>query len=68
MTIRQRLEEVLNEMSEEHLKQLLEYAEFLTTTDEYEAWHEFGRQQLARLYEGEESDYTLADIKRELDS
>jgi tRNA A37 N6-isopentenylltransferase MiaA len=68
MTIRQRLDEVLKEMSEERLKQLLEYAEFLTERDEYEAWHEFGRRQLARLYEGEESDYTLADIKEELDT
>ena len=68
MTIRQRLDEVLTEMSEERLKQILEYAEFLTERDEYDAWHAFGRGQLARLYEGEESDYTLADIKKELDS
>jgi hypothetical protein len=68
MTIRQRLDEVLTEMSDERLKQILDYAEFLTERDEYEAWHAFGRSQLARLYEGEDSDYTLADIKKDLRS
>jgi hypothetical protein len=64
MTIRLRLDAVLNDMAEDRLRQLLKYAEFLTLRDEYEAWHEFGRQQFARIYDGDESDYSLEDVKQ----
>jgi hypothetical protein len=67
MTIRQKLDELLGQMSEDHLAQILDYAESLTERDEYEAFHAFGRNQLARLYEGDNTEYTEADIKRELD-
>jgi hypothetical protein len=67
MTTRQRLDEVLKQMSDERLKQLLEFAEFLSERDEYEAWHEFGRRQFARLYDDDETEYTLDDIKEDVD-
>ncbi len=68
MTIRNQLDQLLNELSEEGLKQVLEFTEFLNGKDEREAWHEFGLQQAARFYEGDESNYTLDDIIEDADS
>jgi hypothetical protein len=62
MTIRNQIDQLLNDLSEERLKQVLEFTEFLSATDEREAWNAFGLQQAARFYDGDESDYTLDDI------
>ena len=66
MTTRTKLDQLLGELSEARLKQVLEFTEFLSSRDEDEAWHSFGLEQAARFYEGEDSDYTLDDIKKEL--
>jgi len=46
----------------------LEFARFLSLREDREAWQEFGRRQLARAYGNEEPEYTLDDIKPELQS
>ena len=62
VTIQERLQEIIEDLSEEHLRALLEFAEFLDASEEREAWNRFGLDQLAKLYEGDEADYSLADI------
>ena len=66
MTTRNKLNQLLSELSEERLRQVLEYTEFLSSKDEDEAWRSFGLERAALLYEGDDSDYTVDDIKPDL--
>jgi hypothetical protein len=50
-------------MSDEQLREVLNFAEFLSWQEERAAWRTFGQAQLARAYGPDEPDYTLADVK-----
>jgi hypothetical protein len=63
MTVHERLQQLAAKMPEDRLKELLDFAEFLTLRDEQAEWRRFGLAQLARAYSGEEPEYTLADLK-----
>jgi hypothetical protein len=63
MTTKEALDVVLHELPEERLSQLLDFARFLSSRDEAEAWQQFGRMQLAKAYGPDEPDYTLDDVK-----
>ena len=62
MTIHERLNEIIEDLSEERLRTLLEFAEFLDAREEREAWTNLGLEQLAMAYGDDEPEYTLADI------
>ena len=62
MTIHERLNEIIEDLSEERLRALLEFAEFLDAREEREAWTNLGLEQLALAYGDDEPEYTLADI------
>ena len=67
VTTRDALVQVLQELPENRLGELLDFARFLTIQEEREAWSQFGRSSLAKAYGNDEPDYTETDLKPELD-
>jgi hypothetical protein len=68
MTTREALDEVLQDLPEDRVTEILDFARFLSWQEERETWRQSGRAQLARAYGPNEPDYTLEDLKPELDS
>lgn len=66
VTTQETLHEILQILPENRLDQLLDFARFLSEHDEREAWRKFGRNQLARAYGPDEPEYSLDDLKPEL--
>jgi hypothetical protein len=64
MTVLETLHQVLESFPEDRLRQILDYARFLSWAEEREDWQQFGRLQLARAYGPDEPEYTEADLKR----
>lgn len=64
MTVRQAIDEVLQSMPEDRLRDVLDFARFLATQQERKQWQEFQRMQLARAYGPDEPDYSESDLKR----
>lgn len=64
MATRAVLNQVLDQLAEERLNQVLDYARYLSLQGEQNAWRQFGRQQFANAYGDDEPEYTLSDIKR----
>ena len=60
--MRARVLELSAVLSEERLRALLHYVEYLAHWEEQEAWSRFGLQNLAKAYSDDEPEYTLADI------
>ena len=65
MTVKEKLTVVLDSLAEDRLREVLDFAEFLSWREERESWHEFGKAQLARAYGPDEPEYTCADLKRD---
>ena len=65
MTAKQALDSILQELPENRLGEVLDFARFLSVQDEQSAWSQFGREQLARAYGDDEAEYTEADLKPE---
>jgi hypothetical protein len=65
MTTRELLDKVLATLPEERLRQLLDFAQFLSLQEEQKEWCQAGLATLAELYSPEEPEYTQADIKPE---
>ena len=65
MTTRQVISELLQRMREEELRQVLDFARFLSSRAEREGWGSLALAQLERAYGPEESEYTEADLKPE---
>ncbi len=63
MNARASLDHLLEGLSEDRLRQLVNFARFLAEEDEQAAWQRFGQTQLARAYGPDEPDYTEADLK-----
>jgi hypothetical protein len=57
------LDHLLRGLSDERLRQLIDFARFLAREDERRDWQELGRSQLSRAFGPDEPDYTVADIK-----
>jgi hypothetical protein len=68
MTARQMLEQVLLELPEDRVGELLDFARFLNSQEEREAWSAQGRRHLAKAYGDDEPDYTESDLKPEFDA
>jgi hypothetical protein len=66
MTAREMLDQVLVELPEDRVAEVLDFARFVSSREEREAWRQSGRAQLARAYGDNEPDYSEADLKPEL--
>lgn len=65
MSVKERLEKVLEALPEERLREVLDFTAFLRLQEEQEEWRQFGQAQLARAYGPNEPEYTRADLKSE---
>ncbi len=68
MSVKESLEKVLEALPEERLREVLDFAEFLSWQEERQAWRQFGQGQFARAYGPNEPEYTSADLKPERNS
>ncbi|MGA2064246.1 MAG: hypothetical protein ABSG86_04735 [Thermoguttaceae bacterium] len=68
MTSRDLLEGILRSLPENRLQEVLDFARFLSLQEDREAWQEFGRRQFARAFGEDEAEYSLDEIKPELES
>jgi hypothetical protein len=62
MSLRQTLNAVLDQLPEEKVRKLLDFARFLSLQEECAEWQVLGRKQLARAYGESEPEYTSADL------
>ncbi len=58
-----RLELILEGLSEDRIRQLIDFARFLALEQDRQEWQRFGQEGLARAYGPEEPDYSEADIR-----
>ncbi len=69
MTTREALREVLGELMErmpdEKLREVLDFARFVNSRAERDAWRDLALSQLDRVYGPDEPEYTEADVKAE---
>ncbi len=65
MTTRQALKDLVEQMGEDELREVLDFARFLSSRAEREAWRGLALAQLERAHGPEESEYTEADLKPE---
>jgi hypothetical protein len=65
MSIRQSLQKVLEELPEDRLREVLDFARFLASQREREQWAQAARQHFAGAYGPDEPEYSLADVKPE---
>jgi len=68
MNVKESLEKVLEALPEERLREVFNFAVFLSWQEEREGWRQFGQAQLARAYGPDEPEYTSADLKPECNS
>jgi hypothetical protein len=68
MDARALLDPLLETLSEDRLRQLIEFARFLAREDEQHDWQRFGQAQLARAYGPDEPDYTETGVRGDLGS
>ncbi len=65
MTTRDALTQVLARLDEERLREVLDFAHFVSARDERREWTDLALAGLARAYGPDEPDYTEADIKED---
>ncbi len=63
MDVRADLEPLLQDLPDERLRQLIDFARFLAWQEERRSWQDFGQSQLARAYGPDEPEYSVSDIK-----
>jgi hypothetical protein len=66
MTVREILDHILEELPDDRVAEVLDFAVFLRCQNERQDWQRFGLSQLAQAYGPDEPDYSLADIRPEL--
>jgi hypothetical protein len=64
MDARAQHEPLLVGLSEDRLRQWIDFARFLLTEQERQDWRRFGQEQLGRGYGPAEPEYTEADLPR----
>jgi hypothetical protein len=57
------LESLIEDLSEESLRKLVDFARSLAIEDEQAAWDRFGQASLARAYGPDEPEYNLSDLQ-----
>jgi Protein of unknown function (DUF2281) len=68
MSAREALKKLVEEMPEDRLREVLNFAEFLNWQQDGAAWRAFGQAQLAGAYGPDEPEYGDADLKPGLNS
>lgn len=68
MSVKESLGKFLDALPEERLREILDFAEFLSWREDHAAWQQFGKAQFARAYGANEPEYTRADLKPGCDS
>ena len=63
MPVKELIDELLEKLPDERLRQLLDFARFLGWEEERADWQRFGQAQLSRAYGPDEPEYTEADLK-----
>jgi hypothetical protein len=63
MTAKQLIENVVEELTEDQLRELAEFAQFLHWRKDREQWQQFGREQFARAYGPDEPEYGFEDLE-----
>jgi hypothetical protein len=63
MSTLSRLEPILEGLSEDRIRQLIDFARFLSMEQDRQEWQSFGRDRLARAYGPDEPEYTDAGIR-----
>jgi hypothetical protein len=57
------LERLLATLSEDRVRQLIDFARFLASEQERQEWQGFGQNLLAEAYGPEEPEYSEADLR-----
>jgi hypothetical protein len=65
MSAREKLEKLLENMPEDRLREIVDFAAFLSGREERADWRQFGQMQIGRAYGADEPEYTLADLRPE---
>lgn len=65
MSVKATLDKLIETLSEERQREVLNFAEFLSQQDDREGWRRFGQNQLARAYGPSEPEYSLDDLDPE---
>lgn len=63
MTTKESLDYILQELPDDHLREVLDFARFLSWRREAESWRRFGMDHFAQAYGTDEPEYTQADLK-----
>ena len=63
MTVKESIDEVVQSLPEDRLRELLDFAQFLRWQEERDDWRRFGQAQFAKAYGPDEPEYTEADLK-----
>ena len=61
--MKQAIRQVLDELPDDRVREVLDFARFLAQSSEADGWREFGPRQLARAYGDDEPEYSEADLK-----
>ena len=65
MSTKQALAQLLENLPEDRLTEVLDFARFVLARDERKQFQQAGREQFARAYAVDEPEYTQADVKQE---
>lgn len=65
MSMKEKLARLLEKLPEDRLREILDFAEFLSLQEERAGGRQFGQAQFARAYGPNEPDYSIADLKPE---
>jgi hypothetical protein len=68
MSTRETLEKIVEGLPEERVREVVDFAAFLSWREERLATRQFGQAQFARAYDSNEPEYTLSDLKPGLDT
>ena len=63
MTVKESINDVVQSLPDDRLRELLDFAQFLRWQSEREDWRRFGQAQFAKAYGPNEPEYTEADLE-----
>jgi Protein of unknown function (DUF2281) len=65
MELQRALQQVIQELPEDRLRELLDFARFIAQSREADDWQAFGRSQFEQVYGSDEPEYSESDVKPE---
>jgi hypothetical protein len=65
MTTKETLNKLIEALPEYRVREIVDFAEFLSWQEERAGWRQFGQAQFARAYGPNEPEYTIADLEKE---